>query len=165
VFENQLNYWTKMNEMLLDNYKTSLKAGQDFQESFAGMLKEIMEANVKNTVDMQKELEIVTKRNGELSFENIQKFNKLCHDNMEKGIEIMRSLFEKYNVTNNEFRKEIETLWKDNYEKLEETITEINTTIKSNHEKNVDLIFDILKKSTKEMEKVGQKMEKMAKSR
>ena len=84
MFTNQFKYWNEMTEMVHENYKTSLKAGQEFQEGFGGMLKDIMEANIKNTMELQKSFDNVTKKNVDMSMDLTKNILGLYTENMKK---------------------------------------------------------------------------------
>ncbi len=165
MFNTQLNYWNQMTDMLQENYKMSLKAGQEFQEGFASMLKEIMEVNMKNTMGLQKEFDKVTKKNVDVSMDMSKKFLELYTGNMKKGLDVMNTLFEKYSVQNVEFRTEMQDMWKENFDILQKKSEEFINTFKANHDKNVDTIFENFKTCSKGMEEFNKKLEKMAKEK
>ncbi|MEQ8221709.1 MAG: hypothetical protein ABRQ37_05365 [Candidatus Eremiobacterota bacterium] len=165
MFNTQLNYWNDMSNMVMDAYKNSLSSGQQFQEGFAAMLKEMMETNIKNTLDVQKEMEGHTKKNVDAYMDNLVKVSRFYSDNREKGLETMKGLFEKYSITNSQFRDEMEKLWKENFDEFQKKMQEFSDTFKSNQEKSIDFMFEVFKKSSKNMEEFSKKLGEMNKAK
>jgi hypothetical protein len=81
MFNTQLNYWNDMSNMVMDAYKNSLSSGQQFQEGFAAMLKEMMERNIQNALEVQKEMEAHTKKNVVAYMDNLVKVSRWYSDN------------------------------------------------------------------------------------
>ncbi len=154
-----------MSNMVMEAYKNSLNSGQQFQEGFAAMLKEMIEANIKNTLEVQKEMEGHTKKNVDAYMDNLVKVSRFYSDNSEKGLETMKGLFEKYSITNSQFRSEMEKLWKENFDEYQKKMQEFSDTFKSNQEKSINFMFDTFKNSSKHMEEFSKKLGEMNKAK
>ena len=165
MFTTQLNYWNGMSDMVMEAYKNSLSSGQQFQESFASMLKEMMEANIKNSVEFQKEMEKYAKKHMDTYMGNVTKVSKFYSDNRDKSLDSMKSLFEKYSITNGQFRDEMEKLWMENFDDFQKKMEEFNGVVKTNQESSVGFMFETFKNSSKNMEEFSKKLGEMNKTK
>jgi hypothetical protein len=166
MFATQMNYWNDMMEKIQDSYKTSLTSSQKYQEDFAGFLREMVENNYKTTMNYQKEAQKIAQRMIDSSMDDMGQFSKFYTDNMEFTMKAMNSIAEKYNVKNDEFKKEMEQLWRENTEnfrkKMDETVKLMNNT----QQKNIDMMFDVFKSfSEKGIQEMNKRMENISKTK
>jgi hypothetical protein len=166
MFTTQMNYWNNMMEKIQENYKTSLTSGQKFQEDFSNFLRDMIENNYKSTMNYQKELQKISQKMIDSSMDDMGQFSKFYSDNLEYTMKAMNSISEKYSIKNDEFKKEMEQVWKENVEsfrkKMDETVKMVNNT----QQKNVEMMFDVFKSfSEKGMQELSKRMENISKTK
>jgi len=136
--KTQLNYWDTMTDMLQETYRASLQSTAHFQENFSHMLKEAVETGTKSVTGLHTTMYDMMQRATDSNIEILGKFNQLYVENTEKGISTLKEIMEKHRIDNESFRKELETLWKNNGETFRLKLEEIGRNLKNNHAKQVE---------------------------
>jgi hypothetical protein len=160
MFTVQTDYWNDMMEKIQETYKTSLTSGQEYQEEFTGFIRDMFKNNHETVVQLQNETRKNVNRMISLSLENIDQFSKVYSDNCEYGTKALQSILEKYNVNNDDLRREVENLWKENINTFHRKVSELTEMINNTQQKNMDMMMDVFHGSIeKEVQNIRKRTE------
>lgn len=160
MLKSPLSYWDQISEMMQENYKVSLSATQQFQETYSNLLRETFETSARSVREMQEGFKSLTAQNFSTTMETMKKYSELFLDMHKKGLSTLRSLFEKYSVDNGGFIREIEQFWQETASEYQKQFTMLGESLMKEHEKHMDMQIKTYNEYAKEMvEKLNTKME------
>jgi hypothetical protein len=159
MLKTPLSYWDQIAEMMQENYKLSLSATQQFQETYSHLLKETFETNARSVKEMQEGFKSLTAQNFNTSMETMKKYSELFIEMHKKGLSTLRTLFEKYSVDNS-FIREIEQFWQETTSEYQKQFQMLGESLMKEQEKHIDMQIKTYNEYAKEMvEKLNTKMD------
>jgi hypothetical protein len=145
MFTVQTDLWNEMVERIQETYKDSLVAGQKYQDEFSGFISEMFRHNRESIEHMQNETRETINRMMTLSLDNISRFSGILNGNYEHNAKAMRLILDKYNVHNEDLRRELESLWKENTDAFHKNVNELTEMINNTQKQNIDIVMDVFR--------------------
>ncbi len=165
MFTAQIDYWNDMMKKVQDAYTGSFNSGAECQREYSRILKEMMDATGNIGGSFHREAVQIGTRMVEGSMDQMSRFSRFYMDRMEENFEQVRDLMEKHNVKNEDFRKELEFIWKENMDTFNKQTQEMMNLVQKTQKDSTEEIFRLYREfSKKGMEEISRRMESMEKT-
>jgi protein-tyrosine-phosphatase len=165
MFTAHTNYWNEMMEKMEENYKSSMNAGLKMQNNFVGVMKDIVETNMKYASDFKGRAVKVQDEIIGMTSENSKKIMDMYRENVESGLQAMKALQEKHHINNEEYLKDVENLWKEGMENYKRNLSTLTEMLEGSVKKNSTVMFDWYKEAfEKGMSDFNRRMEELSKT-
>ncbi|MCE1246281.1 MAG: hypothetical protein LWY06_06535 [Firmicutes bacterium] len=165
MFTAQKNYWTEMIEKMEETCKASMNAGFKMQNNVVGMMKDIVETNVKYASDFKGRAFKAQEEMLEMASENSKKMMGLYRENMENTLKAMNELYEKHQIRNEDFIQDVEKVWKDGMENYNRNVGTVSGMVSETVKKNSETMIDWYKEAfEKGMADFNRRMEELSKT-
>lgn len=139
MLKTQVSCWEQMNEMLQENYKVSVGATQQMQQTCAHIFTEAINNSARNTREMQENFKSLTAQNFQNTLEAMKTYSELFVEMSRTGVGTLRSLFEKYSVDNTGLIGEVEQFWQKNAAEQQKHFETIAQTFMKEQEKHLQI--------------------------